>query len=103
MKKTRYVVADDIPVAFLGIELDRKSTDVACKVRRAFVSRHRGEADEGGRLLAGASEHVGSGDFGERLVCLEKAMRAKAARMHDPLGYALVVEVEELLSEMEIF
>ena len=30
-------------------------------------------------------------------------MRAIAAGMHDPLGNALMVEVEDLLAEMEIF
>ena len=33
----RDVVADDVPVAFLGIELDGKSAHVAGKVERAFA------------------------------------------------------------------
>ena len=39
---------------------------------------------------------------GQRLVGLEKAVRAIAAGMHDALGNALVVEVEDLLAEVEI-
>ena len=39
----------------------------------------------------------------KRLVVLEVAMSAEAAGMDDPLGDALVVEVEDLLAEVEVF
>ena len=38
----------------------------------------------------------------ERLVVLEVAVRAEAARVDDPLRDALVVEVEDLLPEVEV-
>ena len=41
--------------------------------------------------------------FGERLVVLEEAVRAVAAGMNDALGDSLVVEMEDLLAEMEVF
>ena len=40
--------------------------------------------------------------FGERLGQLEIAMGARAARMHDPLGDALVIEMLDLLTQDEI-
>ena len=41
--------------------------------------------------------------FGERLVVFEEAVRAIASSVNDPLGDALVVEVEDLLPKMKIF
>ena len=41
--------------------------------------------------------------FGQRLVALEVAVRAGAARVHDALGNALVIEVRDLLAQDEIF
>ena len=55
-----------------------------------------------GGLLARALEQVGAGDVGERLVVLEVAVGAEAAGVDDPLGDALVVEVEDLLAEVEV-
>ena len=99
----RDVVADDVPVAFLGVELDGKAAHVAREIERALAAGDGREPHEGRRRLAGALEDVGAGIFRQRLVVLEKAMRAIAARMHHALGNALVVEVEDLLAEMEIF
>ena len=42
----RDVVADQIPVAFLGVELHREAADVARRVDRARAARHGREADE---------------------------------------------------------
>jgi hypothetical protein len=48
----RRVVADQIPVAFLGVELDGEAADVALGVGRAALAGHRGEAGEQLGLLA---------------------------------------------------
>ena len=47
-------------------------------------------------------EQVGAGEVGQRLVVLEEAVGAEAAGVHDALGDALVVEVEDLLAEVEV-
>ena len=39
----------------------------------------------------------------QRLVALEVAVRAGAARVHDALGNALVIEVRDLLAQDEVF
>ena len=98
----RDIVADDVPVAFLGVELDRKAAHVARQIGRSLAAGDGGKAHEGRRSLAGALEQVGAGVFRQRLVVLEEAVRAVAARMHHPLGNPLVVEVEDLLAKMEI-
>ena len=98
----RNVVADDVPVAFLGVELDREAAHVAREIERALAAGDGGEPHEGRRPLAGALKQVGAGIFRQRLVVLEEAVRAVAAGMHHPLGNALVVEMEDLLAEMEV-
>ena len=42
------------------------------------------------------------GEVGQRLVGLEEAVGAEPAGVHDALGDALVVEVEDLLAEVEV-
>ena len=102
-EEDRDVVADEVPVALLGVELDGEAADVAGEVGRALAAGDGREADEDRGLLALALEEVGPGDVGERLVVLEVAVGAVAAGVDDPLGDALVVEVEDLLAEVEVF
>ena len=99
----RDVVADQIPVAFIGVELDREAAHVAHRVGRAALARDGGEAHEHGRALAGFGKERGAREFAERLVALEVAVRRGAARMHDALGNALVIEVRDLLAQDEVF
>ena len=97
------VVADDVPVALFGIELDREAAHVASKIGGAFVAGDGRETHEGGRLLAGPLEKVGAGDVRQRVIVLEITVRAEAARVDDALRNALMVEVEDLLAKMEVF
>jgi hypothetical protein len=50
-EEDRDVVADQIPVALVGVELHRKAAHIAREVGGAPGARHRGEADKDGRLL----------------------------------------------------
>ena len=99
----RNVVADDVPVAFLGIELYGEAAHVARQIGRSLAAGHGREADKGRRLFARALKQIGAGDIGERFVILEIAVRAVAAGMHDALGNALMVEVEDLFPKVEVF
>jgi hypothetical protein len=101
-EEDRDVVADEVPVALTGVELRREPADVARQVHRALVADHGGEPDEDRRLLARSLEEVGARDVCERLVALEVAVGAVPAGVHDALGDALVVEVEDLLTEVEV-
>ena len=98
----RDVVADQVPVALLGVELHREAAHVARQVGGPLVPGDGGEADEDGRALAGALEQVGAGEVGQRLVVLEEPVRAVAAGVDHALGDALVVEVEDLLPEVGV-
>ena len=51
----RDVVADEVPVALLRVELDREAAHVAREVGRALVAGDGREAHERRRLLAGAA------------------------------------------------
>ncbi len=101
-EEDRNVVADEIPVALLGVELHRKAAHIAREVERALAAGDGREAHERLGLLADALEDVGAGDVGQRVRQLEKAVSAVAARVDDAFGNALVVEVENLLAEMKI-
>jgi len=57
-EEDRDVVADEVPVAFLRIELDGKAANVAREVEGALVAGDGGKADESRRLLAGALENI---------------------------------------------
>ena len=96
------VVAHQVVVAFLGIELDRKTAHVARGVDRSCAARHGGEPGEH-RDPALLGQEFGGRVFGERFGQLEKTMRRTAARMHDALRNPLVVEVGDLFPEHEVF
>ena len=59
-EEDRDVVADDVPVALLGVELDREAAHIAREVGRALVAGDGREAHEGRRFLARALEQVGA-------------------------------------------
>ena len=101
-EEDRDVVADEIPVSFLGIEFDGEAAHVARQVERTFRTGDGREPHEDGRFLAGALEDVGAGICGKRFIGLEIAVRAIAARMNDALRNALMVEMKNLLAEVEI-
>ena len=73
----RDVVADDVPIALLGVELDGEAAHVARKVRRALVAGDRGEAHEGFGLLSRPLKQVGLGDVGKRFVVSKKPCAPK--------------------------
>jgi hypothetical protein len=100
-EEDRDVVADEVPVAFVGVELDREAAHVARRVHRAGAARDGGEADENRASLAllWNSGPVSSGS----LSSLEERRARRAARVHDPLRNSLVIEVEDLLAQDEVF
>jgi hypothetical protein len=51
-KEHRRVVADNVPIAFLGVELDRETANVPLGIGRAALARHGGKAHEEVGLLA---------------------------------------------------
>lgn len=102
-EENRNVISDEIPVAFLRINLNGESAYVACEVDGTLASGNGREADESRRALALALEYVRACDVGQRIGDFEEAMRAVTAGMNDALGDSLVVEMEEFLAQMEVF
>ena len=97
----RDVVADQIEVALLRVELRREAAHVADGVRRAPGPDDGREPDEhrGRRALAkesGRAEVVGT------LGRLEGAVSAGSSRVHDAFGEPLVVEVGDLLAQVVV-
>ena len=70
---------------------------------RGGGARRAAWLDEGFGPLTHPLEDVRTGDIRQRLRELEKAVRAVAAGVDDPLRNPLVVEVEDLLTEMKVF
>jgi hypothetical protein len=100
-EEDRDVVADQVEVAFLRVELRREPARVADGVGRPPGPEDGGEPHEHGGLDALAEER-GLADVRGAAVADEHAVRAVAARVHDPLGDALVVEVHDLLAQVVV-
>jgi hypothetical protein len=98
----RDVVADEIPVALIGVELHRESANIASRVGRAPLAEDRREAHKDRRLLAYLREERRPRDIRERLGALEETVGRRPARVDDALGNALVVEVRDLFAEDEV-
>ena len=99
----RDVVPDQVPVALLRIELDREAAHVARRVDGACAPRNRREAGEDGRPFPLALEQVRLGELRNWSCALEVSMRGRTAGMDDAFRYALVIEVENLFAQHEIF
>ena len=107
MKKTAEVVADEIPVAVLGVELDGEAARVAGGLGGVAAAGDGGEADGEVGALALLLEQLGAGVLRDRLVAdravrLEVAVGDDAAGVDDALGDALAVEVADLLEELVV-
>src|ERR1035437_6625296 len=101
-EENRDVVADQVPVAFLGVKLDGKSTYVTRGVYRTsaacdgrYTSKHRcllpyvGKNPGGGVLLQGCGQ-------------LEESMHTRGTCVNDTLGNTLVIEMRDFLAKDEI-
>ena len=97
------IVADQIPVPFLGIELDGEPAHIARRIDRTGSARHRRNTREQRRLLAHFSQDLGRCVLRERMRQFEVAMHCRTTRMHDALWNALVVEVRNFFTKDEIF
>ena len=96
------IVADDVPVAFLGIELHGSTADIAFGIRRAALARHRREAGEHRRLLADLGEDLRLGVAGDIVGDGEGAMGAPTLCMHAAFGNHLTVEMCQLLDQPDV-
>src|SRR5688572_11114639 len=100
-EEDRHVVADQIPVTLIGIELDGESTYVAGRVLRSTLTGNGRKTDEYRRDFASGVEQRGARIALERAIRLEETMRTRATRVNNALGDALVIEVGNLLAQDE--
>src|SRR4030095_14244100 len=98
----RDTVADNIEVPFLGIELGSETANIARRVSRAALARDGREPHEDGRALALRGQEGRARVLRKGVVTFEEAMGGRPARVDDPLGDALVVEVSDFLAEDEV-
>ena len=74
-EEDRSVVRNYVPVAFVGIELDRKAANIACRIFGATLSRDSRKADEHRRHLACLFEGRCFGVLGQWFIAFEETMR----------------------------
>jgi len=95
------VVGNDIPVTFVGTELDRETTRVSGAVVRARLTTNGRESDSDGALLAGL-EDVGHAEVVERVGGLVETVGTTTLGVNDTLGNTLAVEVGEEVYQVEV-
>jgi hypothetical protein len=101
-EERRRVVADEVVVALVGVELEREPARVADRVGAAHLAGHGGEAGEDRRALADLREEARRRPLGDVGGDLEEAVGAAALGVDDPLGDPLSVEVLQLLHKVRV-
>src|SRR5699024_11650678 len=101
-EEDRGVVANQVPVAFVGVKTQSKATDVTLGVGRSALTGHGGESGKHLGLLADLGEDRGLGVPRDVLSDGEGAKGAGALGVHTPLGDDLTVEVGELFEEPQV-
>ena len=101
-EEDRRVVAHQVPVAFLGVELHGEAADIALRIGRAALAGDGGEAHEQLGLLADLGEYLGLGVLGDVVGDGEVAEGARALGVHAPFGDHLPVKVGQLLQVPDV-
>src|SRR3989304_9199166 len=98
----RRVVAYHVPVAFLGVELEREAPNIPLGISRAAFAGYRGETGKQLGLLADLRENPGAGVFGDVVGDGEGAVGAGTLGVHAAFGDYFTVEMGELLQKPHI-
>ncbi len=93
------VVSNQIPVTFLGIELQREAADVPLGVGRTTLTGNSREASKHRSHLADLGEDPRLGVLGDIVRHSEASESACALGMHTPLWNHLAVKVCHLLDK----
>src|ERR1700716_1523097 len=101
-EEDRNVVTYQVPVAFLGVELDGKSAHVAWSVDRTGTAGNRRETGKQRRLFPNLGKYFGGRIFRQRFGQLKVAMYRCTARVNDTFRDTLVIEMGDLFTKDEI-
>src|SRR5665811_1091982 len=101
-EENRNVVADQVPVALLGVKLDGKPAYVTRRIDRTRAACDGRYTSKYGRLLTYLGEYPGGGVLLQRGGQLEESMHARRSRVNDTLGNTLVIEMGDFFAEDEI-
>lgn len=101
-KNTGGVVAHEIPVARVGVELHGETPDVALGIGCAALAGDGRETHEAFGLLADPGEDRRTRVFGDVLRHRKGAECARAFGMHTPFGDYFAVEMREFLEEPRV-
>src|SRR6202050_4173028 len=102
-KEDRDVVADEIEIALVGVEFDRKAANIAREVSGARAPGDGREPREDFGFLALLGEERRPRQIRNRIGHFEIAVRPRSAGVHDALWNSLVIEMGDLLAERKIF
>lgn len=90
------IVGDNIPVSFLCVELDRKTSHIANGISAATATEHCRKPDKNGRLARCVGKDWSKSDILGTLEELELAEGTAATGMDDALWDSFVVEPVDL-------
>lgn len=91
------VVANEIEVAFSGVELDGKTTRISESLGAATLVDDGGETNNDGSLDTGSSEKISTSEVGNVMSDFKETLCTGTSGMHNPLRDPLPVEVGEFL------
>jgi hypothetical protein len=97
-EKHRYVVSNDVPIAFFGVELDGEASDISNCVGRSSRAEDGTEAEEDGSLSGCVGEDSGRRVLLQALVHLKGSESSGATSVNDSLRDSLMVEAVDLLA-----
>ncbi|MNQ94856.1 hypothetical protein D3C85_1103940 [compost metagenome] len=98
----RRVVADDVPVAFFGVELQRKTTWITLGISRTALATDRGEPEKCWCLLADGVEQLRAGVLSDITSYGERAVSTRTLGVHTTLRDVFTVEVGKLLDQVKV-
>lgn len=101
-KEDGSVVRDEIPVALLCSEFDRKPSGVSCAVVGTRLATDGRESNRDGALFAFGRENVNHGQLGNGVCAFEEAMSATAFGVDDTFGNSLAVEMSQEINQVEV-
>jgi hypothetical protein len=100
-EEDRGVVGDNIPVAFVGTELDGETTRISGTIVRARLATNSGESHTDGALLA-SLEDVGHAEVVKGIGGLVETVGTTTLGVNNTLGNTLSVEVREEIYQVEV-